>query len=318
MKLYSVSRWNIRSCHACSECKPQYYQPEPMHFTKATQPFERLNIDFKGPLPNTNQNRFMLTICDEYSRFPFAYFCRDVSANTVVMHLSELFSIFGMPAYIHSDRGSAFMSCELKQFLGNGQVERLNRTLWQAITLALKTHKLPTICWQDILPDALHSIRTLLCTPINETPHERLFNFQRRSTTGSSIPSWLATPGPVLPKRHVKTSKFDPLVDGNLGNPVFWPWTFSESLASKVVSSPLPLTMVTISLVQIGPKPRRGHNRFKSCDKFFCVKICLFKAAAFFQLSQYSAFLLLHNTSFCWKLKLYTEYITFDFQMEAK
>ena len=74
-------------------------------------------------------------------------------------------------------------------------------------------HKLPIICWQDVLPDALHSIRTLLCTALNETLHERMFNFQRRSTTGSSIPSWLATPGPVLLKRYVRKSKFDPLVD---------------------------------------------------------------------------------------------------------
>ena len=60
-----------------------------------------------------------------------------------------------MPAYKLSDRGSAFMSQELKDFLhnkgiatsrttsynpaGNGQVERLNGTIWQAITLALKT-----------------------------------------------------------------------------------------------------------------------------------------------------------------------------------
>ena len=28
-------------------CKPQYYSPEPSHLIKATQPFERLNLDFK-------------------------------------------------------------------------------------------------------------------------------------------------------------------------------------------------------------------------------------------------------------------------------
>ena len=43
--------------------------------------------------------------------------------------------------------------------------------------------------------------------------HERIFNFQHRSTSGSSIPSWLVTPGPVLMKRHVRSSKFDPLTD---------------------------------------------------------------------------------------------------------
>ena len=124
-----------------------------------------------------------------------------MSANAVLTHLRELFSIFGMPAYIRSDRGSAFMNQELKDFLHNkniATVERLNGTIWLAITLVLKTHKLPIPCRQDVLADALHSIRTLLCSETNKTPHKRVLNFQRRSTTKSSIPSWLATPGPVL------------------------------------------------------------------------------------------------------------------------
>ena len=134
-----------------------------------------------------------------------------------------------MPAYIHSDRGSAFMNAEFKRYLlnkgiassrttsynpaGNGQVERLNQTLWQTIKLGLKTHKLPLQHWQKLLRDALHSVRSLLCTATNQTPHERIFNFQRRSTSGSSIPSWLATPGPVLIKPHVRSPKFDPLTE---------------------------------------------------------------------------------------------------------
>ena len=219
----------IRSCKACAGCKPQYHRPILTKLIKATQPFERLNIDFKGPVPSTNQNRFILTVCDEYSRFSFGYPCKDVSAKTVIACLRELFVMFGMPAYIHTDRGSAFMSQELEQFLhecgvatsrttshnpaGNGQVERLNGTLWKAITLALNTLKLPTNCWQEVLPDALHSIWTLLCASTNETPHEHFFRFQRKSTTGLSTPSWLATPGPVLLRRHVKPSKYEPLTD---------------------------------------------------------------------------------------------------------
>ena len=98
-----------------------------------------------------------------------------------------------MPAYTHSDRGSTFMIQQLKDFLhnkdiatsrttshnpaGNGQVERLNGSIWKAISVALKTHKLPLLCWQDVLRDTLHFIRTLLCTAKNETPHERMFDF---------------------------------------------------------------------------------------------------------------------------------------------
>ena len=134
-----------------------------------------------------------------------------------------------MPAYIHSDRESAVMSAEFKPYLdkgiatsrttsynpaGNGQVERLNQILWETIKLGLKTHKLPLQHWQELLSDALHSVRSLLCTAINQTPHKQSLNFpQRRSTPGSSIPSWLANPGPVLIKRHVRSSKFDPLTD---------------------------------------------------------------------------------------------------------
>jgi transposase InsO family protein len=218
-----------QACKECQECKPQYYSPEPSHLIKATQPFERLNLDFKGPLPSNDRCRFMLTIIDEYSRFPFAFPCEDISAQTVIRSLSTLFSVYDMPTFIHTDRGLGFMSSELKNFLlqkgisssrttsynpvGNGQIERLNGTLWKTITLALKTKGLPTNCWQEVLLDALHSIRSLLCTATNTTPHERMFTYPRKSTSGVSVPSWLTTPGPVLLKRHVRKSKYDPFVD---------------------------------------------------------------------------------------------------------
>ena len=79
--------------------------------------------------------------------------------------------------------------------------------------MSLKSKNLKTEQWQLVLPDVLHSIRSLLCTATNETPHERFMNFSCRSSTGSSIPSWLAEPGPVYVKQHVRHSKFDPLVE---------------------------------------------------------------------------------------------------------
>ena len=46
-------------------------------------------------------------------------------------------------------------------------------------------------------------------------------NFSHRSSTGNSIPSWLAEPCPVCVKRHIRHSKFDPLrtVDVLQANP---------------------------------------------------------------------------------------------------
>ena len=61
-----------------------------------------------------------------------------------------------------------------------------------------------------MLPDALHSIRSLLSTATNCTPHERMFTYRRQSSSGNSVPTWLMTPGTVLMKRHVRNSKYDP------------------------------------------------------------------------------------------------------------
>ena len=79
--------------------------------------------------------------------------------------------------------------------------------------MACKPKNLPIKYWQNVLSDVLHSIRSLLCTATNETPHEWLFHFSRRSTSENSIPTWLTTPGPVLLKRHVRINKMEPLVD---------------------------------------------------------------------------------------------------------
>ena len=35
------------SCLVCAELKPQYYKPSAAHLIKATQPWERINLDFK-------------------------------------------------------------------------------------------------------------------------------------------------------------------------------------------------------------------------------------------------------------------------------
>jgi len=59
----------------------------------------------------------------------------------------------------------------------------------------------------------LHSIRSLLCTATNATPHERMFLFPRKSASMTGLPSWLTSPGIVLLWKHVRGTKTDPLVE---------------------------------------------------------------------------------------------------------
>jgi len=72
-----------------------------------------------------------LLVVIEFSRFPFAFLCRDVSGETVIQCLTQLFCLFGMPGCVYSDRGSAFMSSELREFLLSRNVAASRRTPYQ-------------------------------------------------------------------------------------------------------------------------------------------------------------------------------------------
>lgn len=97
-----------------------------------------------------------------------------------------------MPEMVHKERGTDFQSEETQLYLlgkivtsktsrykpkCNSQVERLNGTLWKAIQVTLHSRNLKQSDWENVLLDALHSIRSLLCTATNETPDERMFNY---------------------------------------------------------------------------------------------------------------------------------------------
>ena len=47
------------SCQTCAENKPRFYKPPQATLVKATQPFERLSLDFKGSLPSKTENKYI-------------------------------------------------------------------------------------------------------------------------------------------------------------------------------------------------------------------------------------------------------------------
>ena len=134
-------------CEECQQIKPHFVRSNDARLIKATQVFERLNLDFKGPLSSASSNTYFLTVVDEYSRFHFAFHCSDMTAKTVIQCLMQLSLIFGMCSYIHSARWSCFQSHELKSWLhsngvatsrttsfnprSNGQCKKFNGTIWK-------------------------------------------------------------------------------------------------------------------------------------------------------------------------------------------
>ena len=164
---------------------------------------ERLSIDFKGLLKSSTQNKCFLVAIDEYTRFPFVFRCSNMETSTVIKCLNSSFVLCDTAGYVYSDRGPSLMFEELHTYLlsrsitsshsapynprANGQVERFMQTVGISMPLLLKMHNLPTSEWEQVMPEALHSKRSLINTTTNETSHQSFFGFSIRSTCGSSI-----------------------------------------------------------------------------------------------------------------------------------
>ena len=143
-------------CPYCKIVKLKFFNKRPGTLVKATQPMERVSIDLKDPQATSSRgNKYLLIIVDEYSRFPWAYPLRNATSANIIRSLRDFFATYGTPGFIHSDRGSQFVSRETTAFLsqsgvptsrstpyhpqGNSQVERLIGTIWRAVQCGLES-----------------------------------------------------------------------------------------------------------------------------------------------------------------------------------
>ena len=76
----------------------------------SSYPFQKLSLDFVGPLPNTSHGHvYLLTVMDTFTRWVEALPVRASTAEAMVRILStEIFPRFGLCEWLHSDRGSQF------------------------------------------------------------------------------------------------------------------------------------------------------------------------------------------------------------------
>jgi len=216
-------------CSVCAQLKPSFSKQARDTLISALRPLDRLSIDFKGPLPNSfGNNKFLFVAVDEYSRFPFAFPCKHIDSITVINCLEKIFSFCGTPKYVHSDRGTSFMSQSVKDFLfgkgiasshstpyhptGNSQCEKYVGIIWKTITLNLKDKDLDMSKWDSVIDVSLGNIRSLMNTSTNESPHERFFSFDRRSFVQQNENNEVNRQRYMYLRKFVR-GKTDPLVE---------------------------------------------------------------------------------------------------------
>ena len=141
----------VKSCKRCVVSKtPEPEGRAPLESIKTTSPLEMVCIDFwSAEIPNGNTVD-VLVITDHFTKMAHAFPCHDQSAKQVARQLwDRYFCIYGFPERIHSDQGANFESQLIRELLmisgvrksrttayhpmGNGMVERFNRTLGSMI-----------------------------------------------------------------------------------------------------------------------------------------------------------------------------------------
>jgi len=142
---------HLSTCHESLNRGNPQRRRAPLQLINTGSPFERVSIGILAPFNKTPRgNVYLLTANGTFTRCPEAIPVPDIKAKTVASALlHQVFSRFGLPDQIHSDRGPTY---EAKLFNENmelfqikdtrtsplhpsvNRVERMHRTLKEHMT----------------------------------------------------------------------------------------------------------------------------------------------------------------------------------------
>ena len=174
----------VKQCDACQRTGNISSKDEmPQNPIQVLEVFDIWGIDFMGPFPVSGGNRYILVAIDYVSKWVEAQALPTNDARVVVKFLKKLFTRFGTPRALISDRGTHFCNTMMEKVLArygvthrlstayhpqtSGQVENANRGVKRILEKTVgKSRK----DWSDKLDDALWAFRTAYKTPLGTTP----------------------------------------------------------------------------------------------------------------------------------------------------
>lgn len=190
--LQSEVRRYVRSCDICQRTFPKgrVGRVPLANMPTIELPFQRVAIDLVGPIKpaSAKGNRYVLTLVDVATRYPDAIPLKTIDTIQVAEALLEMFSRYGFPKEILSDRGANFTSelmkeinrlMSIKQLLttpyhpmANGLVERFNGTMKNMIKKMCQERPKD---WDRYLPALLFAYREVPQTSLGFSPFEMLY-----------------------------------------------------------------------------------------------------------------------------------------------
>ena len=191
---YKNIRDYIRGCTVCNKSKGVGDGPVKMGRLSASRPLEMISIDFITVDKSSDGRDSILVITDIFTKFTKAVATRNQSALTVAkVILNEWIYNFGIPERIHSDQGRNFVSSLIKELCmllcinqskttsyhpaGNGQTERMNRTLLSLLRSLSEEKKSK---WPLYLNELIHAYNILEHSSTGYSPFFLMFGREER------------------------------------------------------------------------------------------------------------------------------------------
>ena len=194
-------RLYIQNCLRCiMHTAPHRALERELHsIPKEPFPFDTVHVDHFGPLPQIiNKNNHILVVIVAFTKFIKLYPVNTTSSKEVRSALDKYFAYYSHPRRLISDRGTAFTSKELAEYMlennihhiktavaspqVNGQVERVNRVMGRMLSKIVEPVNQSN--WSKCLTKIEYAVNNSIHSTTKQSPSVLLFGV---SQLGSEI-----------------------------------------------------------------------------------------------------------------------------------